>query len=177
MRLHRLQIVPPPPPLPTFDPGPIRRPGERREPLPGVMLSSAFAESSANRGLALEVATELTVERALVLLDFELIRLKDLFPGLLAAAAQQRFTVPLPGPYRRYRASLLAVAARQVDDAEPEATVTVPLRFFPRVLELAYERAFNASALDEAITLELAALCIGRTMSEYALLFASANSR
>jgi hypothetical protein len=123
------------------------------------------------------VATELTVERALVLEDFQLIHQTDLYPGLVAAAAQQRFSAPLQGSFRRYRASLLAVAPRQGDNAELEATLTVPLRFFPRVLNLDYARAFNAEALEEAISLELGALCVGRTMSEYALLFASANGR
>jgi hypothetical protein len=43
------------------------------------------------------------------------------------------------------------------------------------VLNLDYRVAFTAQALDEAIVLEIAGLCAGRTMSEWALYYAAAR--
>jgi len=158
--------------MPAYQPRAPLRPGEGREPLTGVLVDRRFAAAAAGRGVALAVATELTLERALVLADLESLDRANLFPGLLASAKHQRFVTPLPGPYRSYRASLLEAEPRALGEAELDEPVAVPLRLFPRVLALKYGEVLTEGALDEAIALELAALCTGRTMSEYALRFA-----
>jgi hypothetical protein len=172
--LHRLKLAPAPPPMPAFAAGPPCRPGERREPLhlaPFPYL--AFASAAATRGLALGCASELALEAVLIRDDYERLGWAEGFTALLAASEEQRFTVALPAPYRRYRNHLLRRGARELERCELEEPVSVPLRLFPRVLTLDYQEALIEARLDQAITLELAALCDGRTMSEYALLYAA----
>lgn len=176
MSLRHLQIVPPPPPMPTFRPGPPVRPGQRREPLLALTVGISFATAAADRGLSLGVAIELALERALVFADLKLIRQADRFADLLVAAQRQRFVAPLPGAYGRYQASLLRTRRHRLNNVELDEPVAVPLRFFPRILELDYDEALDPMAIDEAVALELAALCSGRTMTEYALLFAGSAS-
>lgn len=172
MTSHRLSVAPP---LPPFElPAPLR-PGERREALPGLHVSRAFAGAAAKRGLSVSVATEIALERALVLADLTGLGRAELFPELLTTAGRQRFLQALPGSYRRYRASLLSACPREYRELELGEPAAVPLRFFPRVLELDYDKSLTRAALDEAIILELGALCAGRTMSEYALLFVSSD--
>jgi hypothetical protein len=158
--------------MPAFDPGPPDRPGERREPLPGLLCKQHFVEAVADRGLSLGTAASLTLERACVVGDLETLGLSQCLADLLLAADDQRFMVALSAPYRRYRDHL----ASGRSDSRPQdlaGPVVVPLRLFPRVLDIDYEQALTAAALKEAIALELAALCVGRTMSEYALFFAA----
>lgn len=158
--------------MPAYRPTLPLRPGERREPIIDLRVERQFATAAASRGLTLGTAVELTLERALVIADLESLNRSDLFNSLLGNAKQQRFIAPLPGPYRRYRASLLQTEPRELDEDELDEPKVVPLRFFPRVLEINYAEALTADAIDEGRTLELAALCAGRTMSEYALRFA-----
>jgi hypothetical protein len=153
------------------------RPGQRREPLTGFTVDERFAGAAAARGLTAAAAVELALERALVLTDLEELGRLQLFPALLEQAHNQRFVTPLPEPFRRYRQSLLGAEPRALDDGELELPIVVPLRLFPRVLSLDYLRALVVNALDEAVILELASLCAGRTMTEYALWFACAETR
>jgi hypothetical protein len=175
--LHRLRLASQPPPLPAFRPAPPTRPGERREPLTNLTIEEPFARAAAARGLAVAVAVELVLERALVRADLDDLGGLELFPNLLEHARGQQFVAALPAPFRRYRESLRRGEPRELEDDELERPATVPLRFFPRVLSLDYSRALVVGSIDEAIVLELGALCTGRTMSEYALRFACAATR
>ncbi len=152
------------------------RPGERREPLTDITIEEPFAREAVARGLTVAVAVELVLERALVLADMEELGLLRLFPNVLEQARGQRFVAPLPAPFRRYRESLRRGEPRELEAEELERPATVPLRFFPRVLSVDYSRALVAGSIDEALVLELAALCAGRTMSEYVLRCACAEA-
>jgi hypothetical protein len=174
MTVHRLRMVPAPPPVPTFKPNRPVRPGERREPLPTLTIDLRFADAAATRGLSVAVAVELALERALVLADLELVGQGDRYADLLSSARNQRFVAPLAAPYRHYRSALRDRSPRDLDKDELNEPTAVPLRLFPRVLEIDYELALDPSVIDDAVALELAALCAGRTMSEYGLLFAAA---
>jgi hypothetical protein len=123
------------------------------------------------------VGAELALERALVLADLDELGLLQVFPRLLEQARRQQFVVPLSPPFRRYRESLRQAKPRKLKDEELKLPASVPMRFFPRVLSLDYSRALVAEGIDEALILELGALCAGRTMSEYALRFACAETR
>jgi hypothetical protein len=175
--LHHLHLAPPPPPRPHFRPALPIRPGERREPLSGLAIAEPFARAAAARGLTAAVATELALERTLVLADLDELGLLQHFPQLLEQARRQRFIAPLPPPFRRYRESLRRAEPRELKEEELELPAAVPLRFFPRVLSMDYSRALVPEVIDEALILELGALCAGRTMSEYALWFACAETR
>jgi hypothetical protein len=164
-----MRAVPTLPPLPPYQPPAPVRPGERREPLADVRVGRPFIDAAAKRGLVLSVAVELAIERALVIDDLRRLRLGELLPAVLERAHRQRFTSPLPASFRPYRDALMRGEPRPVDATECARPVCLPLRFFPRALGLDHGRALTADGLDEARTLELAALCIGRTMSEYAL--------
>jgi hypothetical protein len=163
--------------MPAYRPVAPVRPGERREPITDVCLEESFIEAAGERGLSLPVAVELAVERALALDDLRRLGLSDVFFIVLERARRQKFTTPLPGSFQAYRRALLQVEPREIDATERARPVTLPLRFFPRVLGLDQRSALTAKGIEEARTLELAALCTARTMSEYVLYAACATAR
>lgn len=152
------------------------RPGERREPLPSLQLNQIFAEAATAHGLSIPAATEVTLERALVAADLKRFGDASLYRRLVARATTQRFESPLPAAYAVYMGAIRDCRGRNLTLAELEQPIAVPLRFFPRVLTIDFDEALTADGFADAIILELAALCVGRTMSEYALLFAAASA-
>jgi hypothetical protein len=158
-----------------------RRPGERREPLALTNLPTAFAAAATASQLELGCGVELCLERALVVRDLSELGRTDLYPPLLELAASARVRRGLPTARARYLQMLLA--ARDwpgfMPDSErggSDTVVDVPLRLFPRVLDVVNE-SFDAQQLEEAIRLEVAAVADGRTMSEWAALSALRLSR
>lgn len=159
-----------------------RRPGERREPL-AVSLSPALAAAAAERELDLGCATELCLERALVIADLAVLAGPELYDErLLAAAAHATVSRPLPAAKARYLQMLVAARDRDavvvdtvdaIEDADgaDETVVDIPLRLFPRVATVVDETtSVGAAHLAEALTLEIGAVSEGRTMSEWAAL-------
>jgi hypothetical protein len=158
-----------------------RRPGERREPLALPNLPTALVVAATASQLELGCAIELCLESALVVRDLSELDLSDLYPPLLELAASARVRRGLPTAKARYLQMLLAARERPgfMSDSErggSDAVVDVPLRLFPRVLDVVNE-CFDARQLDEAIRLEVAAVADGRTMSEWAALSALRLSR
>jgi hypothetical protein len=158
-----------------------RRPGERREPLALTNLPTAFAVAATASQLELGCAAELCLEHALVVRDLSELGRSDLYPPLLELAGSARVRPGLPTAKARYLQMLLAARERSgfMPDSERggnDTVVDVPLRLFPRVLDVVNE-GFDAQQLDEAIRLEVAAVADGRTMSEWAALSALRLSR
>ncbi len=161
-----------------------RRPGERREPL-SVDLSPALAAAAAAHGLDLACAAELCLERALIAADLVTLGRRQLLQALLALVGSATVNRPLPPAKARYLQMLLAARAGALPTAAPDAPIAigtdgagdtivdVPLRLFPRVLDVAEQlTACGAEELIEALALEIAAVSDGRTMSEWAALAA-----
>jgi hypothetical protein len=158
-----------------------RRPGERREPLALPNLPTALVVAATASQLELGCAIELCLERALVVRDLSELGRSDLYPPLLELVASARIRRGLPTAKARYLQTLLAARERPgfMPDSErggSDTVVDVPLRLFPRVLDVVNE-GFDAQQLDEAIRLEVAAVADGRTMSEWAALSALRLSR
>lgn len=136
-----------------------------------------MVRAAREHGLDPAAAAELCFERALVRADLTAIGRCDLYQPLLAVARVTSVTRPLPPAKAQYLRMLLAARDRR-DGADAAADggkigVDVPLRLFPRVLDVAHEIAsFGDRELEEALTLEIAAVSDGRTMSEWAVLAA-----
>jgi hypothetical protein len=159
-----------------------RRPGERREPLVVPRLPRLLALAATQRGLELGCAVELCLERALVVRDLEELGLASLYPQVLSLAGGTRVRRSLPPAKARYLQVLLAALDRRADAAAEdggmgEAVIDIPLRLFPRVVDILACAQLDACALDEALRLELAAAGTGRSMSEWAALAALSLSR
>jgi hypothetical protein len=158
-----------------------RRPGERREPLLLHGVPRSLASAAAERGLELGCAIELCLERALVLRDLEAVGRASLYPRLLALAEPARVRRALPQAKARYLQFLVGARERSRggshDGCGGDVTIDVPLRLFPRVVDVAEDADLDATALCEALRLEIAAVSDGRTMSEWAALAALALSR
>jgi hypothetical protein len=92
---------------------------------------------------------------------------------LLEHVAASRITAAVAAPYAPYLRALWCTRPREPLPQELEEPIDVPLRLFPRVLTVSPGEALKASRLREAIAIERAAVAAGRTMSEYALLFAA----
>jgi hypothetical protein len=132
--------------------------------------------------LDLSCATELCLERALVLADLAELAHLALYERVLAAAASATVSRPLPAAKARYLQMLLVARERRtdavdaldtVDAADGDTVVDVPLRLFPRVATVVDEMtSAEAAELTEALTLEIAAVSEGRTMSEWTALAA-----
>jgi hypothetical protein len=158
---------------------PQRRPGERREPL-NVDLAPPLLEAAARRRLDAACAAELCLERALVIADLVALERPRLYEPLLTAATAVRVARPLPAAKARYLQMLVAALDRcQADAADADApvdsdvVVDVPLRLFPRVIDVADELpTCGDDEVAEALRLEIAAASTGRTMSEWAALTA-----
>src|SRR4051794_3334783 len=133
--------------MPAFVIQPPRRPGDRREWLPMLCAPVELAGAAASRGLSGGGAGGVVFEATLARAALTELGLAQGWDRLLAQAEQQRFTVPLPGPYRRYREHLLQAHERELDLTELDEPVAIPLRLFPRVLGLDYAESFRAVAV------------------------------
>jgi hypothetical protein len=180
----KLLAAPPRPPRPPYIPARRlpRRPGERREPLVVPLLPHALTQAAAERGLDLGCAVELCLERALVVRDLADVGVASLYPRLLALASTTRVRRALPPAKARYLQVLLAALDHRSEltaeeHGASEAVIDIPLRLFPRVVDVVPSAQLDASALDEALRLEVAAVGSGRSMSEWAALAALGLSR
>jgi hypothetical protein len=175
----RLQLLAPParPARPPYIPPRrmTRRPGERREPL-SVQVPLVLAAAAAERQLDAACAAELCLERALVVADLAALGRSGLYKPLLVAAPEATVTRPLPGAKARYLQMLLAARLYKratADTTDGNSVVDVPLRLFPRVIEVVDQLTASGDAeLAEALELEIAAVSDGRTMCEWAALAA-----
>jgi hypothetical protein len=154
-----------------------RRPGERREPLPFFRVPPPLAAKAAERGLDLRCAVELCLEQALLVRDLDELGRLSIYPQLLEIAAATRMKRALPAPKARYVQMLLAASgglpvAVSTEPRTSDAIIDVPLRLFPRVLDVVEGTAFGATALDDAVRLEIASVSDGRSMVEWAALTA-----
>jgi hypothetical protein len=164
---RHLTSLPPLPALRRAEPR-IRRPGERREPL-DVEVPAAFAAAAATLGISLAAAVEIAFECELVKEDIAQLGRGDEFHALVLTAAGARVAVPTAPTYARYLRALAGNRANTVDEADRlEEPVDLPLRLFPRVLEITPDAALREDRLRQGVALERAAVCAGRTMSEYA---------
>lgn len=180
----KLLAAPARPPRPPHIPArrPPRRPGERREPLVVPHLPLELGQAAAERGFDLGCAVELCLERALVVRDLADVGVASLYPRLLALAATTRVGRALPAAKAHYLQVLLAALDRgseptAKEHGAKETVIDIPLRLFPRVVDVVPSAQLDANALDEALRLEVAAVGTGRSMSEWAVLAALGLSR
>jgi hypothetical protein len=135
-------------------------------------LPGALASAAAARNLDLGCAVELCLERALVVRDLADVGLLATYPRLLEFAGSARVERALPPSKSRYLQMLLAALDRPTpldrDGDATDAVIDVPVRLFPRVLDLGDGSPLGACELDEALRLEVAAASNGRPMSEWA---------
>jgi hypothetical protein len=159
-----------------------RRPGERREPL-ALDVSPTLVVAAAGSRLELGCAVELCLERALVIRDLAALGQLHVYERLLALATTTPVSRALPAAKARYLQMLLATRDRQAVPLDAaggggDAMVDVPLRLFPRVIDVVDEVASaGPEQLAEALQFEVAAASDGRTMSEWAALAALSLSR
>jgi hypothetical protein len=160
------------PPQVSFTGRAARRPGERREPLLIEIGPGPFLEAVGAYGLGIPAAIELTFEFELVRRDLAELGKAFAVPALAEDPEEARISSPIAAPMAGYLRTLWNLRPRTIDPLELEAPIDVPLRLFPRVLEIDPREALTPSRLGQALSLERAAVAAGRTMSEYALLIA-----
>ncbi len=171
VRRHLSALRDPPPTAPPVPLG--RRPGERREPfLPEI--PDTFGPAAAAHGLSLPCAVEITLEIELVYLDLAAHGQENKFDQLLRQAETERITGSVAAPLANYLRQLWTTRARSFDPLELEEPIDVPLRLYPRVLNVDTAQVLTRLRLGKALVLERAAVSAGRTMTEYALLRAAA---
>jgi hypothetical protein len=150
------------------------RPGDRREPTP-IYVDRAIlqlVEAAAARGLDLDQAASLLVERALLLEDAAYLGMSeaDAYAVLRTAASTLR-RLAVPAATARYIRILTggrALSPRR--EVEGRRHLALPVRLSARTARINLAQVLRADDLDEAIRLEMAAAASGRTMSEWALL-------
>jgi hypothetical protein len=147
-----------------------------------VNIAPALALAVANSNLDTSCAVELCLERALVVHDLAAVGYPQLYERLLTVAGKIPVRRALPAAKARYLQML--IAARDLDplhataDGASGAIVDVPYRLFPRVTAIVDEIvSAGVDHLAEALTLEIAAVADGRTMSEWTALAALRLSR
>lgn len=111
---------------------------------------------------------EVAFECELVRQDIVRLGREDEFSALVVAAEDARIATPIAPAYARYLRALTSNRDDTRDNDRLEEPVDLPLRLFPRVLEITPEVALREERLHQAVSLERAAVCAGRTMSEYA---------
>lgn len=151
----------------------VRRPGERREPLRIEVRSRSFVEGVGACGISVPGAIELALEFELVRRDLSRLGKEGEACQLFECAEVERVSAALAPPMANYLRTLSNPRPRRIDPLELEQPIDVALRLFPRVLEIDGAKALTSERLVQALTLERAAVGSGRTMSEYALLFAA----
>jgi hypothetical protein len=122
----------------------------------------------------METAVELCLERALVLRDLAALP-ASILDQLLAEAATATIVRSLPPAKSRYLQLLLSARTHTpvwAFDVKRgvEQIADVPLRLFPRVLDVANLERQGDRELEQSLGLEIAAASEGRTMSEWAAL-------
>jgi len=149
-------------------PPPLARPADRCEPWPVDPTAVApLAGAARRRGIACELAAVVTVERALIGQDLDALGLTDRMPFLDAAAASAAVTRELSEPASAYLAALdRGGQARGCTDG----MLALPMRLRERIASRSPATLLEAELLECAIAWERAALLVGRTMSEWALL-------
>lgn len=149
-----------------------------REPLPERLLIppsdrlSRFAAAAANRGIDLEEAIRLAVERALALADGRAFGLdaEGTRRRLRRASAKVSARRPLSASESaRVRRLNRALAVPPADVSEG-AAVALPERLLTRGRGVLTASAIDAGALEEMVSWEIAAALEGRTLGEWALL-------
>jgi hypothetical protein len=160
----------------------VIRPGDRREPMPVKVdqtLMQLAAEAAA-RGLELDQAAGLLVERALALRDAESLGIPSgAAREALDSAVNSLTRLAVPASTARYVRSLVAqLATARPREAEGVRQLALPVRLIARAAALDFAKVLVARDLDEAIRFEIAAASCGRTMSEWAMfVLASAAKR
>jgi hypothetical protein len=152
-----------------------RRPGERREPLTLPGLPPGLTTAAARYGLDVGCVAELCLERSLLVRDLRELGRSAMYPRLIETAAVTGIRRALPAARARYIQMLLAATHRGPSGAEREPATTdvvidVPLRLFPRVLDVVADTAFEPTEVRDALKFEIAAASEGRSMSEWAAL-------
>jgi hypothetical protein len=153
-------------------PPPVRRSGERREPLQDIRLPPDFLRACLGRSVHPAVVAELAVEAAVATEEFARIGVGELWPAVVEAAARARLT-GIPSPQRAYlRALTLGSGYHPKLAMDPDdVVVEIPIRLFPRALAV-LESAFSSSFVADGLALEIAAVSSGRTMMEWTLVTA-----
>jgi hypothetical protein len=136
-----------------------------------------LAAQAAARGLELDQAAGLLVERALALQDAESLGIPaEAAREVLDSAVNSLTRLAVPASTARYVRSLVAqLAIARSREAEGVRHLALPVRLTARASGLDFARVLDARDLDEAIRFEIAAASCGRTMSEWAM-FALASA-
>lgn len=157
----------------------VIRPGDRREPMPVKVDQRVvqLAAEAAAKGLELDQAAGLLVERALALRDAQSLGIRSgAAREALDSAADSLIRLALPASTARYVRSLVAqLAIERPREAEGMRQLALPVRLTARAAALDLTKVLDARDLDEAIRFEIAATSCGRTMSEWAM-FALASA-
>jgi hypothetical protein len=148
-----------------------RQAGRPKLTLPGSPDTDRFVTATAATGLTLEDAVALTLERELVLRDAGACGLtREGARHLLGARARRaRARQPLSAAQARRVRMLTLARCSAAPDASNGIQVFVAERLFTRAEGRAALAAFTPSALDEAISWEVAAALEARSMTEWAL--------
>jgi hypothetical protein len=154
-------------------PPPLARPADRCDPWPvDPAAVEPLAGAARRRGIAFELAAVVTVERALIGQDLDVLGLADRTPFLDADAASAAVTRELSEPASAYLAALDRSGQVHVCTG---GIVALPTRLRERIASHSPAMLLEAELLEYAIAWERAALLAGRTMSEWALLALAAT--
>jgi len=126
--------------------------------------------------LTQSLAVELALERAIARAELDHGGAAHLWATVITAAKSATVATVAPTNARYLRA--LTFGRLQADTSSApalEPQVDVPVRLFPRVLEIEPTEALTPDALEEALLLEVAAIGSGRLMIEWVLLHALAG--
>jgi hypothetical protein len=166
--MHLHVVANAPEPIGPYVAPPPRRPGERREPLVDLVVPAAFAAGARELQLAVPVAAELALERAIAVADLRRAGAARDWEEIVAIARRSQVSA-VAAPYATYLRSLTFGRLRGSPVADDDAVIDVPLRLFPRVAAIDYAQALTVANLEEALLLEVAAVSSGRIMTEWVL--------
>jgi hypothetical protein len=151
-------------------PTPTARPSERCEPWPvgDQHRLRSLAAAAAERGISLELAIGVVVERSLLADDLAARRLDEVAARLDAEAAHASVTIALSEPLSTYLCALTS-HDRGASRSLPQL-IALPMRLTERIGASGPAARLDATLLQSALSWERAAVLEGRTMSEWATL-------
>lgn len=149
-------------------PPPRARPSDRLEPWHASgEARDELARAARARGVAVEIAAIVVVERSLLDEEFGRRGLASLVPELDAAARAAKIQAALSEPQRAYLHALCSHRMANASAAMP-ALVALPMRLTERVAATTLDGHLRCELLDSALTWERAAVTRGQTMTEWA---------
>lgn len=151
-------------------PLPHARPADRCEPwLLSDALAAGLLDAADAAWVEPSLAAGVLVQRRLALIDLREVGLEPDEHALDAEARLAGPCVALTEPNRAYLRALSG-AGYSAPARPRELQLQLPMRFSERILAYGLAELLDEFPLDSALQWERAALCVGRTMGEWALL-------